>query len=340
MTCRTAGRCTHRWSPSCHGCTPRMCRPICLGRPRSWPRTGTPDGGPRRPDQDPRVDPLRRVCTRQDAPRRGKPVEVSAQIGALPRTELAEPTCRRPFDDRAYHLDLAVRRARAAAGDLTWSRSRRRRVRSVGHRRPVTVRAAGRREVGHRAPCQTAGVGSVRLGLVQGRGSGRRSGRQPVGSRRVLPDANVVVNVNVNDEQRRFNPWSTSSMYPAVSAPMSGSVSVRFAAATPTRSSYAARSAATGSAASASMFGQGGQDVLSLALEDHVDDDVILVVVGASGSCPVAAVVEAVHRVGVGRGRGEFAVVDGRVEPSWGLPGRRGTNLRPGSRVCGTARTP
>jgi hypothetical protein len=55
------------------------------------------------------------------APRRGKPVEVSAQIGALPRTELAEPTCWWPFYDRAYHLDLAVRRARAATGDLDWS---------------------------------------------------------------------------------------------------------------------------------------------------------------------------------------------------------------------------
>ena len=39
----------------------------------------------------------------------------------LPRTQLAEPQCWWPFYDRAFHLDLALRRARAAAGELDWS---------------------------------------------------------------------------------------------------------------------------------------------------------------------------------------------------------------------------
>jgi hypothetical protein len=55
------------------------------------------------------------------APRRGAPVELAVQNGALPRAELAEPQCWWPFYDRAFHLDLAVRRARAAAGELDWS---------------------------------------------------------------------------------------------------------------------------------------------------------------------------------------------------------------------------
>ena len=41
--------------------------------------------------------------------------------GALPRTQLAEPTCWWPFYDRAFHLALAIRRARAGAGELNWS---------------------------------------------------------------------------------------------------------------------------------------------------------------------------------------------------------------------------
>jgi hypothetical protein len=55
------------------------------------------------------------------APRRGTPIDLAAQNGALPRTQLAEPTCWWPFYDRAYHLDLARRRARAAAAEFDWS---------------------------------------------------------------------------------------------------------------------------------------------------------------------------------------------------------------------------
>ena len=55
------------------------------------------------------------------APRRGTPIDLAAPNGALPRTQLAEPTCWWPFYDRAFHLDLALRRARAAAGELNWS---------------------------------------------------------------------------------------------------------------------------------------------------------------------------------------------------------------------------
>ena len=54
-------------------------------------------------------------------PRRGTRIELPAHNGALPRTQLAEPQCWWPFYDRAYHLDLAVRRTRAAAGPLNWS---------------------------------------------------------------------------------------------------------------------------------------------------------------------------------------------------------------------------
>ena len=55
------------------------------------------------------------------APKGGAPVEVTGQNGALPRAQLAEPRCWWPFYDRAFHLDLAVRRARAAAGEFDWS---------------------------------------------------------------------------------------------------------------------------------------------------------------------------------------------------------------------------
>ena len=55
------------------------------------------------------------------APKRGAPVEVTAQNGALPRAQLAEPRRWWPFYDRAFHLDLEGRRARAAAGELDWS---------------------------------------------------------------------------------------------------------------------------------------------------------------------------------------------------------------------------
>ena len=34
---------------------------------------------------------------------------------------MTAPECWRPFYDRAYHLDLARRRARAAAGEFGWS---------------------------------------------------------------------------------------------------------------------------------------------------------------------------------------------------------------------------
>jgi len=55
------------------------------------------------------------------APKRGAPVEVTAQNGALPRAQLAGPRRWWPFYDRAFHLDLGGRRARAAAGELDWS---------------------------------------------------------------------------------------------------------------------------------------------------------------------------------------------------------------------------
>jgi hypothetical protein len=55
------------------------------------------------------------------APRRGTPIDLAAQNGALPRTQLAEPTCWWPFYDRAFHVDLALRRTRATAGELDWS---------------------------------------------------------------------------------------------------------------------------------------------------------------------------------------------------------------------------
>jgi hypothetical protein len=55
------------------------------------------------------------------SPRRGTPIDMAAQNGVLPRTQLAEPRCWWPFYDRAFHLDLALRRARAAAGALDWS---------------------------------------------------------------------------------------------------------------------------------------------------------------------------------------------------------------------------
>jgi hypothetical protein len=58
------------------------------------------------------------------APPRVKPVEAPARDGvngALPRGQPAEPMFWWPFYDRAVHLDLAARRARAGAGDLDWS---------------------------------------------------------------------------------------------------------------------------------------------------------------------------------------------------------------------------
>jgi len=55
------------------------------------------------------------------APRRGTPIDLAAQNRVMPRTQLAEPPCWWPFYDRAFHLDLALRRARAAAGELDWS---------------------------------------------------------------------------------------------------------------------------------------------------------------------------------------------------------------------------
>lgn len=55
------------------------------------------------------------------APRRGTALEVATQNGALPRTQLAEPQCWWPFYDHAYRADLAMRRARAAAGEFEWS---------------------------------------------------------------------------------------------------------------------------------------------------------------------------------------------------------------------------
>ena len=80
------------------------------------------------------------------APRRGTPIELAAQNGALPRTQLAEPPCWWPFYDRAFHLDLAVRRARAAAGELNWSPARERLI------RPVTRAGARAGSLGPRAP--------------------------------------------------------------------------------------------------------------------------------------------------------------------------------------------
>jgi hypothetical protein len=55
------------------------------------------------------------------APLRGTPIELGSLNGAVPRAQLAEPTCWWPFYNRAFHLDLALRRARAAAGELDWS---------------------------------------------------------------------------------------------------------------------------------------------------------------------------------------------------------------------------
>jgi hypothetical protein len=55
------------------------------------------------------------------APRRGTPLDVGSLNGALPRSQLAEPPCWWPFYDRAFHLDLAIRRAGAAVGELNWS---------------------------------------------------------------------------------------------------------------------------------------------------------------------------------------------------------------------------
>ena len=57
-------------------------------------------------------------------PPRGAAVEAAAQNGTLPRTQLAEPQAWWPFYDRAFHLDLALRRARAAAGEFDWSPAR------------------------------------------------------------------------------------------------------------------------------------------------------------------------------------------------------------------------
>jgi hypothetical protein len=54
-------------------------------------------------------------------PRSGPVLEVEAQDGAPKRAQLAAPECWWPFYDRAYHLDLAMRRARAAAGEFDWS---------------------------------------------------------------------------------------------------------------------------------------------------------------------------------------------------------------------------
>jgi hypothetical protein len=55
------------------------------------------------------------------APQRGTPFDMGSPNGMLPRCQLAEPRCWWPFYDRAYRLDLAIRRARAAAGELNWS---------------------------------------------------------------------------------------------------------------------------------------------------------------------------------------------------------------------------
>ena len=55
------------------------------------------------------------------APQRGTPFDMGLSNGVLPRTQLAEPPCWWPSYDRAYRLDLAIRRARAAAGELNWS---------------------------------------------------------------------------------------------------------------------------------------------------------------------------------------------------------------------------
>ena len=54
-------------------------------------------------------------------PRRGMTVEAAAQNGTMPRTQLAEPQFWWAFYDHAYHLDLAARRTRAAAGEVDWS---------------------------------------------------------------------------------------------------------------------------------------------------------------------------------------------------------------------------
>ena len=54
-------------------------------------------------------------------PRSGPVVKVEASDGGLQRSQLAAPECWWPFYDRAYHLDLARRRARAAAGEFDWS---------------------------------------------------------------------------------------------------------------------------------------------------------------------------------------------------------------------------
>ena len=54
-------------------------------------------------------------------PRRGMTVEAAAPNGTMPRTQLAEPQFWWAFYDHAYHLDLAARRTRAAAGAVDWS---------------------------------------------------------------------------------------------------------------------------------------------------------------------------------------------------------------------------
>jgi len=53
--------------------------------------------------------------------RRGELVTVpTSGSGAMPRQQLADPQCWWPFYARAYEHDLAVRRTRAAAGQLNW----------------------------------------------------------------------------------------------------------------------------------------------------------------------------------------------------------------------------
>ena len=71
------------------------------------------------------------VSTRRGAAR---PSSWRRQNGALPRTQLAEPQCWWPFYDRAYHLDLALRRARAPRASSTGPRPGERLSRRGGSR--------------------------------------------------------------------------------------------------------------------------------------------------------------------------------------------------------------
>lgn len=55
------------------------------------------------------------------APNHGHPLQMPQQPAPLSRSQQTEPRCWWPFYERAYELDLAMRRERAGEGQLDWA---------------------------------------------------------------------------------------------------------------------------------------------------------------------------------------------------------------------------